>query len=242
MPSRSYSGANQRPGSAKARTTDICYWNDAARASARERQEIRCGGRAAYGWTTTRPAADRGSAQPAGDRAFEASPPTRQRRRAIRAEVLCRVAKRSTKGDAERVPCSSHVQGGVPRENRAREQPPRRPTGGGRGGRPFVGHLQRSEQPLGGGGRGRGISQWRSLRLLQQAACTPPRTQMPTPARRRAARSTRSWLSAPHDPPFEYTRHQHLEWNSAGSSGRSRQSVTNQPVSTATRSRLPTPN
>jgi hypothetical protein len=122
----------------------------------------------------------------------------------MRAEDPCRLARLSTKGEAERVPCSSHVPGSDPPENPARKQPPRRRIGDGRGGWPFARHPQASEQPLDDGGHGCATRQRRSVRWSRQAARTPPRTRRPTPARPRAARSTRRCLSALNDPPFEY--------------------------------------
>ena len=215
--SRSLSRRESAPGTTGRTTTNSCYRVGAARVSTRERQEIRCGGRAGCGPATTRPAEGLGSAQQPGECALEVSLPSRQRPRAIRAEDLCRLATLSTKGEAERVPCSSHVPGSDPPENRARKQPLRRRIGDGRGGWPFARHLQASQQPLDDGGRGCATRQRRSVRWSRQAARTPPCTRRPTPARPRAARSINRWLSAPHDPPVEYiapsTESGQIEWS-----------------------------
>lgn len=205
MPSRSLSRRESAPGNTGRTTTNSCYGDGAARVSTRERQEIRCGGRAGCGPAITRPAEGRGSAQQPGERPLEVSLPSRRRPRAIRAEDLCRLATLSTKGEAERVPCSSHVPGSDQPENRARKQPLRRRIGDGRGGWPFARHLQAYQPPLDDGGRGCCATlQRRSVRWSRQAARTPPCTRRPTPNRPRAARSINRWLSAPHDPPVEY--------------------------------------
>jgi hypothetical protein len=143
-------------------------------------------------------------AQQAGDRASQALRLRKQWLRATRVADLCRLARPSTKGEAEPTPCSSHVQVSGLAENRARRRRRRRPSRDDRAGRSFAGRRRGSEQPLRDGGRGCAPPLGPSLGWPQQAAHTPPRTPMPTPARPRAARSAQQWLSAQDDSPFEY--------------------------------------
>ena len=187
----------REPGPTAGRTpTGTCCWDDAARASTRERLAIRCGERAEREPATDRQSADRMSARMAGGmRGGRWLPPRRDEQRAIRAADPGRFAKPLLQHEAWRCGGSSPDCAGGSTANR--RKPPLLPSfDDWRALRSHAGRFGAGEPQAHAADGADGSPPTRQSRQSRTAVYRHRCTLMPPPARRRARGSKRAWQFA----------------------------------------------